>query len=193
MKRSYRRLSVILALAVLLCPLLSCVDNTPGGDNGDWDGPGEWDGTRATTPDNLPEDLNFNGDTVTVLYREHLKEYEADGEAGSDIVYQAVYERNAKVEARLGIKFDWCPTESSAPAAVKTEIVNVLSALIDDYDYILTTNNTILSAGMNSYLWDFNSALYIDLTLFCFSTPRICIHMCLASTTTITPRGFRVS
>lgn len=28
---------------------------------------------------------------------------------------------------------------------------------------------------------------------FCFSTPRICIHMCLASTTTITPSGFNVS
>ena len=28
---------------------------------------------------------------------------------------------------------------------------------------------------------------------FCFSTPRICIHMCLASTTTITPNGFKVS
>ena len=28
---------------------------------------------------------------------------------------------------------------------------------------------------------------------FCFSTPRICMHMCCASTTTITPRGFSVS
>ena len=28
---------------------------------------------------------------------------------------------------------------------------------------------------------------------FCFSTPRICMHMCLASTTTITPSGFSVS
>ena len=28
---------------------------------------------------------------------------------------------------------------------------------------------------------------------FCFSTPRICMHMCLASTTTITPSGFKVS
>ena len=84
MKRSYRRLSVILALAVLLCPLLSCADNTPSGGNGDWDGLDEWDGTRATTPDNLPEDLNFNGDTVTVLYREHLKEYEAECEENEE-------------------------------------------------------------------------------------------------------------
>ena len=28
---------------------------------------------------------------------------------------------------------------------------------------------------------------------FCFSTPRICMHMCFASTTTITPKGFNVS
>ncbi len=164
MKRMFRRIALILTLTVLLCPTVACSD-TPSAPSGDgWEGVGEWDGTRATTPDTLPSDLNFNGDTVAVLYREHLKQYEADGEAGSDIVYQAVYERNARVEARLGIKFDWCPTESSAPSAVKTEIIQVLSALIDDYDYILTTNNTILSAGMNSYLWDFNSAMYIDLT-----------------------------
>ena len=28
---------------------------------------------------------------------------------------------------------------------------------------------------------------------FCFSTPRICMHMCCASMTTITPSGFNVS
>ena len=27
---------------------------------------------------------------------------------------------------------------------------------------------------------------------FCFSTPRICMHMCCASMTTITPMGFKV-
>lgn len=32
----------------------------------------------------------------------------------------------------------------------------------------------------------------VVVTLFCFSTPRICIHMCAASITTATPRGCRV-
>ena len=165
MKKALKRISLILAVAMLFGSLISCADqNGPVGGDGGWDGIGEWDGTRATTPDNLPDDLNFDGATIRVLHRDGLQELECEGEAGSDIVYQAVFERNAKVEARLGIKFEWCPTASGALADTKTEMVNVLSTFIDDYDYILTTNNTILSAGMNSYLWDFNSALYVDLT-----------------------------
>jgi len=164
-KRILGRLALLLAITLLLCvPLSACSNNPDNNSGGEYNGPGEWDGTRETTPDTLPEDLYYDGATVSVLYRAHLKEYEAEGEAGSDIVYQAVYERNAMVENRLGIKFDWCPTEGSAPSAVSTEMVNVLSALIDDYDYILTTNNTILSSGMNAYLWDFSYAPYIDLS-----------------------------
>ena len=165
MNRIAKKFSLFLAVSILLCSVIACApDKGNGASNGEYGDLGEWDGTRETTPDNLPQNLNYDGATVSVLYREHLKEYEAEGEAGSDIVYQAVFERNAKVEQRLGIKFDWYPTESSSPGTVRTEIVNVLSSFIDDYDYILTTNNTILSSGMNSYLWDFNTAPYIDLT-----------------------------
>ena len=161
-----KRISLLLAVAILLCGAVSCSD-TQGNNSGsgdEYEGIGEWDGTRATTPDNLPKDLNFDGATISVLYRSSLKEYEAEGEAGSDIVFQAVYERNATVESRLGIKFEWCPTESGSPGPIKEEIVRVLSAFVDDYDYIQTANHTILNTGMNAYLWDFNSAMYIDLT-----------------------------
>ncbi len=159
-----KKISLILAIAILLCGAVACNnEQEPGTGDGEWNGVGEWDGTRATTPDNLPKDLNFDGATISVLFRDGLQEYEATGEAGTDIVYQAVYERNARVEARLGIKFEWCPTASSGLSATKTEIVNLLSTYIDDYDYVLTTNNTILSAGMNAYLWNFNSAPYIEL------------------------------
>ena len=155
--------SLILVFAILLCGAVSCASpDDNGGDGGT--GEGEWDGSREDAPDNLPEDLYYDGATVSVLYREHLKEYEAEGEAGSDIVYQAVFERNARVESRLGVKFEWYPTENSSPAPVRTEIVNVLGAFVDDYDYILTTNNTILSSGMNPYLWEFNYAPYIELS-----------------------------
>lgn len=164
MKRFLKRVSLILAIAMLMGTLIACADPNDPDFEGEWNGVGEWDGTRATTPDNLPEGLNFDGATIRVLHRDGLQELECEGEAGSDIVYQAVFERNAKVEARLGIKFEWCPTASGGLSETKTEMVNVLSTYTDDYDYILTTNNTILSSGMNSYLWDFNNALYIDLT-----------------------------
>ena len=164
MKKALKRISLILVAVMLLGTMLSCADTQgPNAGGGDWDGLGEWDGTRATTPDNLP-DLDYDGATISVLHREGLQELECEGEAGTDIVYQAVYERNAQVASRLNIEFDWCPTASGGLAETKSEMVNVLSTFVDDYDYILTTNNTILSSGMNAYLWDFNSAYYVDLT-----------------------------
>ena len=158
-----KKISLLLSIVMLFCSITACSGPDDITDNGKWDGVGEWDGTRATTPDNLPANLNYDGATISVLFRDGLQEYEATGEAGTDIVYQAVYERNARVEARLGIKFEWCPTTSSGLDATRTEIVNILSTYVDDYDYILTTNNTILSAGMNAYLWNFNTAMYIEL------------------------------
>ena len=164
MKKFLKRISLILAIAMLTGSLISCAETKGPMTDNDYDGVGEWDGSRETTPDNLPDYLDFDGATISVLHREGLQEYEATGEAGSDIVYQAVFERNAQVEARLNIKFDWIPTASGGLQETKTEMVNVLSTYVDDYDYLLTTNNTILSAGMNAYLWDFNSALYVDLS-----------------------------
>ena len=166
MSKTLRRISLLLAILTVFTLLISCADskdNNKG--NGGYNGIGEWDGTRETTPDNLPEWLDYDGATISVIHREGLQEYEASGDGEvADIVYQAVYERNLAVEARLNIVFEWVPTKSGGLSETKTEMVNLLSAFVDDYDYILTTNNTILSAGMNAYLWEFNSAMYVDLT-----------------------------
>lgn len=63
---------------------------------------------NATTPiSNLPDDLNYGNDTVTILsfYREGWTSGELDAEGfNSDPVNNAVYERNQLVETQLGIK-----------------------------------------------------------------------------------------
>lgn len=114
--------------------------------------------------DDLPE-LDYKGATVKVLYREGdwVNLYECEGEAGTDIVHKAVYERNVVVEKRLKVKLEWLPTSNGGLDATKNEIVTLLSAWSDDYDLILTTNNTIVSTGLNAYLYDFSDAPYIDL------------------------------
>jgi len=164
MKKFLQRVSLLLIAVMLFGMTVSCATQPDDNGSDNYNGIGEWDGTRATTPDNLPDYLDYDGATISVLHREGLQEYEASGEAGSDIVYQAVYERNAQVAARLDIKFDWIPTASGGLQETKTEMVNVLSTYIDDYDYLLTTNNTILSAGMNAYLWELSNSAYIDLS-----------------------------
>ena len=165
MKKSLRKISMLIAVFMLLGALLSCADTPDKGGRGEYEGYGDWDGTRATTPDLLPDDLDYDGATISVIYRNGIEKYEATGDFESaDIVYQAVYERNAAVEARLNIEFEWVPTMSGGLSETKKEIVNLLSTFVDDYDYILSTNNTVLSTGMNSYLWDFNTAMYVDLS-----------------------------
>ena len=61
--------------------------------------------TEATTlyPDDLPEDLRYDGKTVTFLYREEIaSEFYAEGLNG-DIVNDAIYESILSVEERLGV------------------------------------------------------------------------------------------
>ena len=165
MKRNARLLALVLAALMLIGVFASCSEKPEDEEKGDYVGVGEWDGTRENTPDLLPDDLDFDGAVISVLHREGLQENECEGEMGeADIVHQAVFERNLRVEARLNIDFNWVPTKSGGLQETKNEIVTELSAFTDDYDFILTTNNTILSSGMNAYLWDFNSAMYIDLT-----------------------------
>ena len=55
--------------------------------------------------DDLPSDLNFNGKTVSIYVRgDTLNQY--DAEQSADIVDDAIYERNRKIEERLGVKLN---------------------------------------------------------------------------------------
>ena len=55
--------------------------------------------------DDLPSDLNFNGKTVSIYVRgDTLNQY--DAEQSGDIVDDAIYERNRKIEERLNVKLN---------------------------------------------------------------------------------------
>ena len=56
--------------------------------------------------DDLPEDLNFNGDEITLLVWDDVEHEEfevAYEDLSGDIVEQSLYDRNSKVEERLGL------------------------------------------------------------------------------------------
>ena len=56
----------------------------------------------------LPEELDFGGETVTVLWWTDVEnpEFFVDGENG-EIINDAIFQRNANVESQLGITFEW--------------------------------------------------------------------------------------
>ena len=123
---------------------------------------------RPSTPDGLPEDLDLDGYEAMILYRagDWTNFYECEGsiETGENFntVYQVVYERNKTVEWRLNCKLTWFPTDSGALADTATQISRVLQTQ-EYYDFISSTNNTMLSSGLNALLCDLSDTEYIDL------------------------------
>ena len=129
---------------------------------------------RANHMDKLPADLNFNGTTIGILFRGTMSYL--DGTKGGywlindvcgtdnigDIVSDAVWERNKRVEDRLGVKLDWVPTDGSSLDADKTVIRNVIMSASEEYSCLLATGNTSSGAGLNPYMRDMATIPYID-------------------------------
>jgi len=156
---------MLLALAILMLSVLSACG--PDKDKGKKEG--EWslgDSGKAATPDNIPEDTDFNGHEFKVLYRagEYLNFYECSGNIeGENVnpVHRSVYERNMRVELRLNCDVKYIPTQSGALDATISEVKNHLDAE-DYYDFFILTNNAIVTQRRNHQLCDFNDAEYIE-------------------------------
>ena len=118
MKTFVRLMSIVLALLFVACLAVSCA--TPGDDSSGTTTPT----ASATTPadgdtsldsqtenqydvkNNLPSDLQFPGQTVRILSRDSdgVRDEIAVNDYIGEPVNDAIYERNAAVEAQLGIK-----------------------------------------------------------------------------------------
>ena len=135
-------------------------------DDGKWhlsDEPG-----RPSTPDGLPEDLDLEGYEAMALYRngDWYNFYECEGSIDTgenfNTVYQTVYERNRTVEWRLNCKLTWIPTNSGVLGDTADQISLVMQTM-EYYDFINSTNNTMLAHGLNALLCDLSDTEYIDL------------------------------
>ncbi len=102
MKKIKAALALIICAAILIPLLAACGDKPDVPD--DLFGKNFFEGT----PTSVPDDLKFDGETFTILCRtdsgnsKYLYEIIAD-ENETEIVNQAVYERNLNVEERFGI------------------------------------------------------------------------------------------
>ena len=115
-----RMMCAVIAMLMLLCTFVACADNgddkpadtTPAPD-GAVTTPADI-GAEVTEPedalakDDVPEDVRFDGKTITILYwedQEH-EEFFVEEQTG-DIVADGIFDRNAIVEDRLGITMDF--------------------------------------------------------------------------------------
>lgn len=102
-----RILALVLALVMLATMFIACKKDDVDDDNNDY--------VQREDPyekDDLPNTLNYGGETVTMLYWSdnlHKDEFEIT-EPSDDMVANASYMRNRTVEQRLKIKFDYVST-----------------------------------------------------------------------------------
>ena len=123
--------------------------------------------TEATTcyPDDLPEDLSYNGQTITFLYREEIAgEFYAESVNG-DIVNDAILARNNAVQDRLGVTLKYIGTKGNGSniAAFKNFVGNAFTAGESEYDLIASYSFKI-NQVLSEYLKEANIEL-IDFKL----------------------------
>ena len=162
MKR-YQKLTLFLAVIMMLSAVFTACMGGPDDDDGTkiyWELGGEG---RAATPDNLPEDLNYDGYEVQAYHRGGFTDeaggYDGDG---ADPVQAVVYQRNKKIEQRLNIKFNWVPSDGVLSSTA--DAINTILNTNQYYDFILTTNNTIVTRKKNAFLCDLEDSRYLDFT-----------------------------
>ena len=69
---------------------------------------GETTGVDTSLKDGVPADVKFDGTSIVTSYRSETAEYYV-GEAGGNIMSEALYKANLAVEDRLGITREFVP------------------------------------------------------------------------------------
>ena len=121
---------------------------------------------KGLLKDSIPDDLKLDR-TVTLLYwsdREH-EEFIADAQSG-EMVNDAIFTRNVRVEERLGITFNYKTTKGNSASANISNFVDTVRQGIKSgntpYDMVAAHSYTIGSCAVNGLLSDIRNAEYLD-------------------------------
>ncbi len=173
-----------LALLLALCTLIPLAVSCGGGEGSETTTAtsGEAAGTtttvagETTAPEettvstelktNLPEDLRFDGKTINVISRgrDWCKDEVSVEALNGDVINDAIYERNAAVEDRLGLTINNQLTSGNDQYEI-TEIVRTqVMAGTEEYNlFANSTYSTIMYTGDNLFQ-DLSNLKYLDLS-----------------------------
>lgn len=167
MKR--KRILATLLAALLTAPLLfSCAasetDTQQTGDTTatDTTAAEETELTRANTPDSLPDELDFAGESIRIIqYKsdEHDDEIYVEEDTG-EALCSAIYARQTTVEERLNIRIDDTITDTEPSKLAQTAI----TAGVDDYDLILDRQWQLMQQSTMGLYRNVYEMPYLDLT-----------------------------
>ncbi|MBQ7719024.1 MAG: hypothetical protein IJT56_00440 [Clostridia bacterium] len=135
--------------------------------------------TEPMFDDDLPDDLDFGGQTFTYLTRDSgtLHTNFLVEELNGDVLNDAMFNCNLEVERQLNIEF----VEVSSPEFGKqnSEAKRSIAAGENAYDVIYCEDYPTLNIATMGYLLDFESLPYVDLTKSYWSqtmNPSLPIH-----------------
>lgn len=161
--KTLRLLCTLLALAMLLGVLSACgtgEDDPAGTETGE---PSSEVDTQLT--DDLPDDLRFEGDEVTILsrYREGWTSGEISVEKSiGEPVNDSVYERNLVVQDRFGITLNSVEEHNDDPHTVINMVKNAVSSGSDDYDLLASACYVMCEESLNGTFADLRTSAYLD-------------------------------
>ena len=119
---------------------------------------------RANIKDTLPADLDFGGKPIKILYRGGFDSIEMNSDdITGDIVNDAVYERNTKVQERLNVQFEYNESGTATAQNMPTAITSSILAGSDEVDLIAWAQYVVLPLALQNMFCNLSGASYIDL------------------------------
>lgn len=124
---------------------------------------------RLYVEDSVPDDLKFDGETVTVLVRDsELPKLEfGASEIKGEILNDALYERNKKVEDQLGIDIKTMVLTTDAgkygPTNFNEKVITYIMAGTNEFDIVASNAYYGVQLGNEGYYRDLCELDYIEL------------------------------
>ncbi len=160
MKHIARLLALLLACLTLVTMVVACdqTSNNGGANNGGGSTGLKDDSLdiNGRVKDDLPDDLNFGGEEVVLMYWAEVErpEFEQE-EITGDNVRDAIYDRNMQIEDRLNIDLQFVGVPAAYHGAREPflkQIDAIYAAGTQDYDIIATYARTEGTLAVQGYL-----------------------------------------
>ena len=174
----YRQICAVLALLIISCSVIACAET---GTLSETTAPAQSTQANVTAEttaesekldkdgflmDELSDTLDFGGKSVTVLAwdGQSYEEFDTDSQNG-ETINDALYNRNAMVEERLGVSLEFIKTKggSSDVDAYVIQVTNDVMAGSGEFDMLAAYSRTIAMCAHSGLTEDLMKTPYIDL------------------------------
>ena len=180
MKKSMRSISLVLALITLLALFAGCAETVDQNDettlgSADTEAPATTvleETTESPYDENgylkssLPDELDFGGETVTVLWWNDVEQPEFFVEqTNGELINDAIWQRNTNVEAKMGVKLAWVDIKgqyNSDGTNYANHVGNMYSTGDTTYDLMSAHSRTMALTAMYGYCADLMTLDHLD-------------------------------